>query len=69
VISALMENVLTIMIDRTLDYPTDYAQMAISAGAFPGKVPTCYSKHCHYQLGKDDKQTILDTFNKYAKKN
>ena len=69
VISAIMENVLTIMIDRTLDYPNDYAQMAISAGAFPGKVPTFYSKYCHYHLGKDDKQTIMEAFNKYAKKN
>ncbi|MDC1243089.1 hypothetical protein N8Z86_03065 [Amylibacter sp.] len=68
-ISGLMENVWTIMIDRTLDYPKRYAEDLISNGHFPGKVPTFYSKHCHYHLGKDDKQTILDTFNKYAKKN
>lgn len=68
VISALIENVLTIMIDRTLDYPKDYAKNAISAGYFPGKVPHFYSKHCHYHLGRDDKQTIMDTFNKYAQK-
>ena len=68
-ISGLMENVWTIMIDRTLDYPKRYAENLISNGFFPGKVPTCYSKHCHYHLGKDDKQTILDAFNKYAKKN
>ena len=67
-ISALMENVLTIMIDRTLDYPRRYAEDLISNGDFPGKVPTFYSKDCHFHLGKDDKQTILDTFNKYAKK-
>ena len=68
-ISGLMENVWTIMIDRTLDYPKDYAQNAISWGHFPGKVPIFYSKHCHYHLGKDDKQSIMDSFNKYAKKN
>ena len=66
-ISGLMENVWTIMIDRTLDYPKRYAEDLISNGDFPGKVPTFYSKHCHFHLGKDDKQTILDTFNKYAK--
>ncbi|MDB4078029.1 hypothetical protein N9509_01275 [Amylibacter sp.] len=69
VISGLMENVWTIMIDRTLDYPKDYAKDLIAYGHFPGKVPIFYSKHCHYHLGKDDKQTILDTFNKYAKEN
>ena len=68
-ISGLMENVWTIMIDRTLDYPKDYAQGLISWGHFPGKVPIFYSKHCHYYLGKDDKQSIMDSFNKYAKKN
>jgi len=69
VISGLMENVWTIMIDRTLDYPKRYAEDLISMGYFPGKVPTLFSKHCHYHLGKDDKQTITDAFNKYAKKN
>lgn len=67
VISALIENVITIMIDRTLDYPQDYARNAISMGHYPGKVPIFYSKNCHYHLGKDDKQTIMDNFNKYAK--
>ena len=66
-ISGLMENVWTIMIDRTLDYPKDYAKDLISWGQVPGKPPPFYSKHCHCHLGKDDKQTILDTFNKYAK--
>ena len=60
VISGLMENVWTIMIDRTLDYPKDYAKNLVSHGHYPGKVPIFYSKHCHYHLGKDDKQTILD---------
>jgi len=69
IISGLMENVWTIMIDRTLDYPKDYAEDLISWGHFPGKVPIFYSKHCYYHLGKDDKQTIMDSFNKYAKKN
>lgn len=64
-ISGLMENVWTIMIDRTLDYPAGYAKNLISNGNFPGRVPSFYSKHCHYHLGKDDKQTILDIFNQY----
>lgn len=68
-ISGLMENVWTIMIDRTRDLPKDYAKNLILAGQTPGKPPPFYSKHCHYHLGKDDKQTILDAFNKYAKKN
>ena len=67
-ISALMENVLTIMIDRTLDYPRDYAENTLSHGSIPGKVPTLYSKDCHFHLGKDDKQTIMNCFNKHAKK-
>ena len=67
-ISALMENVLTIIIDRTLDYPRDYAENALSHGSFPGKVPTLYSKDCHFHLGKDDKQTIMNCFNKHAEK-
>jgi hypothetical protein len=69
IISGLMENVLTIVIDRTLDYPKDYAENLILNGNFPGKVPSFYSKHCHFHLGKDDKQTIIDIFNQYAQKN
>ena len=67
-ISGLMENVWTIMIDRTPDLPKDYAKNLILWGQTPGKPPPFYSKHCHYHLGKDDKQTIMDSFNKYAKK-
>ena len=68
IISGLMENVLTIVIDRTLDYPKDYAKNLITNGNFPGKVPNFYSKNCHFHLGKDDKTTITDVFNRYAQK-
>lgn len=66
VISALTDNVRTVMIDRTLDYPKAYAENLISAGHFPGKVPNFYSKYCRYHLGKDDTATIISVFEKYS---
>ena len=64
VLSGLMENVWTVMIDRTLDYPKDYAANLLLAGHYPGKVPIFYSKHCRYHLGKDDTTSIIANFEK-----
>jgi hypothetical protein len=64
-ISGLMDQVRTIMIDRTLDYPADYLA-GIPVGIVPGKAPNFYSSSCHFYLGKDNKETILKLFNEFA---
>lgn len=65
-ISALMENVRTIMIDRTLDYPENYRVGVLSNGNVAGQAPLFYSRTCHFYLGKDNKETILKLFNEHA---
>jgi hypothetical protein len=64
-ISALIADVWTIMIDRSLDYPENYLENIKSVGVIPGKTPNFYSNKCHFYLGKDDKETILKIFNTY----
>lgn len=67
VISGLMRNPLTIMIDRSSDYPSDYLQVIRSnTGVIPGERPAFYSESCHFHLGKDDKQTIWKLFREYG---
>jgi hypothetical protein len=66
VISALMENVLTIMIDRSLDYPSDFLEhIRSSTGITPGERLRFYSKSCHFYLGKDNKETIRKLFHEH----
>ena len=65
-ISGLMEQVRTIMIDRSLDYPADYLDGILACGVTPGKRHNFYSSSCHFYLGKDNKETILKLFNEYA---
>lgn len=62
-ISGLMDNVWTVMIDRTMDYPENYRAHIISNGNIPGKAPIFYSKLCRFHLGVDNKETILKLFN------
>jgi hypothetical protein len=60
-----MEKVLTVMIDRSLDYPDDYLESLCSNGVPLGKPPNFYSSSCHFYLGKDDSETILKAFNEH----
>ncbi len=64
-ISALMNDVWTIVIDRSLDFPSDNLQTALAIGVVPGKAHNFYSKFCRFHLGKDDKDTILKIFKEY----
>ncbi len=67
VLSGLMENVLTIMIDRSLDYPADYLESIRSnTGVIAGERPNFYSNSCHFHLGKDNKETIWKLFREYS---
>jgi hypothetical protein len=67
-ISGLMEHVLTIVIDRSLDCPPDYREhIHSSTGVVPGERVKFYSKSCHFHLGKDRKETIQMLFNEHAK--
>jgi hypothetical protein len=65
-ISGFMEPVLTIMIDRSLDYPVDYLEGIVSSGITPGETPNFYSSSCRFYLGQDNKETILKLFNEYV---
>ena len=62
-ISGLMDNVRTVMIDRTMDYPENYRTQILSHGHVPGKAPSFYPKSCQFYLGKDSKDIILNAFN------
>ena len=65
-ISGLMDNVWTVMIDRSLEYPADYHDSCYKySGVEPGKTPQFYSKSCHFYLGVDDLESLLRIFNKY----
>lgn len=67
-ISCLLDNVLTLAIDRSLDYPDDYAEhIRSSTGLIPGTKPAFYSDSCHFFSGRDDDETILRAFNAFAK--
>jgi hypothetical protein len=68
VLAGLMENAITIMIDRSLDYPADYLDAIRSnTGVIPGERPNFYSSSCHFHLGKDNKETIWKLFKEYSK--
>jgi hypothetical protein len=65
-LSALMDNVLTVMIDRTLDYPEEFRNNILSNGVIPGEAPHFYSKTCRFYLGLDNEETIRKVFNNYV---
>ena len=66
-ISAMMDDTITLIIDRSLDYPADYFENIRSGtGAVLGNKPNCYSNSCHFFLGRDDKETIQKIFYKYG---
>jgi len=67
-ISGLLNNVWTVMIDRSLDYPEDFYKTCYSTGVLPGKVPNFYSNTCQFYLGRDDASTLLKIFNEYVDK-
>ena len=63
-ISALMDHVRTIMIDRSLDYPAEYREnIRIDNGITPGVTPRFCSPTCRYVLGVDNVETIRRAFN------
>jgi hypothetical protein len=67
VLSGLMGHVLTIMIDRSLDYPAEYlAIIRANTGVIPGERPNFYSSSCHFHLGKDDRETIRKLFREHG---
>jgi len=67
-ISCLLDNVLTLAIDRSKDYPGDYADgIRSNTGLIPGEKPAFYSDSCHFFPGRDDDETILRIFNAFAK--
>lgn len=65
-ISGLLEGTRTVMIDRSLDYPTDYLASILSVGVTPGERIGFYNSSCHFVLGKDNKETISKLFDFYA---
>ena len=66
-ISGLMEDVWTIMIDRSMEYPQEYYDSCYKySGIEPGIPPQFYSKNCHFYLGVDNKETILRLFNRFT---
>ena len=66
-ISGLMAGVVTVMIDRSLDYPKDYLDGLLKNGLVPGQAPAFYSTDCHFHLGIDDERTLLEAFRQYAR--
>lgn len=67
-ISALMPHVVTVMIDRSQDYPADYLNgIRATTGVLPGERPAFYSAACHFYLGRDDTPTILKIFDAHAR--
>jgi hypothetical protein len=67
VISALMKDSITVMIDRSLDYPAYYFEsIRSSTGAVLAKMPNYYSNSCYFYLGRDDLDTIQKLFDKHS---
>ena len=69
-ISALMKNVRTIVIDRSLDYPSDYYEACYRNTGRKLGVPNSFdSKSFYLFLGKDTKDYILKLFNEFVAEN
>lgn len=61
-ISCMLDNVVTVMIDPILETPPDYLASIIESGRVLGQEPSHYNNLTTTVLGKDNKNTILQSF-------
>ena len=65
-ISSIMEQVRTIIIDPSLDYPDDYLDGIIVGGVFSGSTQNFIAIPAASIWGNDNKEKILKLFNEFA---
>ena len=61
-ISCLIEDVTTLVIDRTKDYPEEYLKNILSVGNIIGEPCKFYSKNCYFYSNVDDSTVIKNIF-------